>query len=104
MQQNNSPKRENLVRGQRAETSPVDDAINIPKEDPEAVVGSGVVTDCFRLNVRKEPNPDAEVLAVIDFLSDVTVDMNASTDAFYKVRTADGVDGFCMKKYIALRR
>lgn len=64
----------------------------------------GVVTDCLRLNVRKEPKADAEVVAIIDALSQVTVDMDKSTGEFCKVLTPAGVEGFCMKKYIALRR
>lgn len=64
----------------------------------------GVVTDCLRLNVRKEPEGDAPVVAVIDCLSQVTVDLEASTELFCKVRTPDGIEGFCMKKYIQLRR
>lgn len=64
----------------------------------------GVVTDCLRLNVRKEPDADAEVVAIIDALSQVTVDLENSTELFCKVRTAAGIEGFCMKKYIQLRR
>lgn len=64
----------------------------------------GVVTDCLRLNVRKEPEADAPVVAIIDCLSQVTVDVEASTELFCKVRTPDGIEGFCMKKYIQLRR
>lgn len=64
----------------------------------------GVVTDCLRLNVHKEPEADALVVAIIDCLSQVTVDVDASTELFCKVRTPDGIEGFCMKKYIQLRR
>lgn len=65
---------------------------------------SGVVTDCVKLNVRKEPSPDAEVVAVIELLSEVAVDMDASSEGFYKICTAAGIEGYCMKKYIALPR
>lgn len=64
----------------------------------------GVVTDCMRLYVRKEPSADGEVVTVIDCLSKVMVDIDASTDEFYKVCTASGAEGFCMRKYIALKR
>lgn len=78
---------------------PVDEATGIEK-----TMISGVVTDCLRLNVRKEPSPDGKVLAVIDTLSEVVVDINSPSETFYKVCTAAGIEGFCMKKYIALRR
>lgn len=65
---------------------------------------TGVVTDCLRLNVRQEPDRSAKVVTVIDCLSQVTVDPDGSAKDFYKVRTSDGIEGFCMKKYIQLRR
>lgn len=64
----------------------------------------GVVTDCMRLYVRKAPSTDGEVVTVIDCLSKVMVDIDSSTDEFYKVCTASGAEGFCMRKYIALKR
>ena len=93
-----SPKSE--IQGKRAEINPIDEAI--PSEIEKALV-SGVVTDCFSLNIRESPEPDAEVLAVILFLDEVRIDPSASTDEFYKVCTAAGVEGYCVKKYIASR-
>lgn len=87
--------------GLRVETNPVDEAA------PAEVMKNfafGVVTECVRLNVRKTPDPDGEVVSIIDCLTDVVVDLEDSTDEFYKISTAAGVEGFCMKKYIALRR
>ena len=60
----------------------------------------------------KQPVPDkpyigivtAKVVAIIDCLSQVDVDLDGSTKDFCKVRTPDGIEGFCMKKYIQLRR
>ena len=88
-------------RGLRTETHSVDEAA--PAEMMKSFA-AGVVIDCLKLNVRKEPSGDAEVLAIIDALSKVTVDMDASSGAFYKVCTAAGVEGFCMRKYIALKK
>lgn len=91
-------------RGLRTKCHPVDEAI--PSEVTEMIKNSvpGVVTDCLRLNVRDEASEDAEIVTIIDALSEVMVDIANSTDKFYKVCTAAGVEGFCMKKYIALRR
>lgn len=74
---------------------------------PETEVSAtkiGVVTDCIRLNVRKSPNIDAEVAAIIPALTEVIIDENESSDTFYKVCTSDGISGFCMKKFIATRK
>ena len=96
-------------RGLRAECHPVDDAA--PIEAKQELISatkkatiSGVVTDCVKLNVHKEPSPDAEVVAVIELLSEVAVDMDASSEGFYKICTVAGIEGYCMKKYIALPR
>lgn len=87
--------------GLRAKASPVDEAA------PAGMVknfASGVVTECVRLNVRKTPSADGEIAAIIDCLTSVVVDLESSTDEFYKISSANGIEGFCMKKYIALRR
>ena len=71
---------------------------------PIEETASGVVTDCLKLNVRKKPSADAEVLVTIDALSKVMVDMAESTNDFFKVVTETGIEGFCMRKYIALKK
>lgn len=64
---------------------------------------SGVVTDCMRLSVLEEPDDDSEVICRIDALSEVIVDESESTELFYKVCTSAGAEGFCPKKFIAIR-
>ena len=88
-------------RGLRAEAPMVDEAA--PAEVMKAFT-AGVVTDCMRLYVRKDPSPAGAVVPVLACLSKVMVDMKGSTDEFYKVCTASGAEGFCMRKYIALKR
>lgn len=70
----------------------------------EKVVESkrGVVANCFKLNVRSEPNPDSDVVCVIDPSTDLVIDDAASTEEFYKVCTASGAEGFCMKMFIRI--
>lgn len=87
--------------GLRAKGCPVDEAA--PAEVVKSFA-SGVVTECVRLNVRKTPSADGEIVSIIDCLTSVTVDLESSTDEFYKISAANGIEGFCMKKYIALRR
>lgn len=62
----------------------------------------GIVSGCNSLNIRKEPDRDAEVLCVETIKSIVAVDLYKSTNEWYAVCTKDGVDGFCMKQYITL--
>lgn len=62
----------------------------------------GIVTDCLRLNIRKEPNQNAKILCEVTAMSDLVIDEEESTKDFYKVSTSDGVKGFCMKRYVTV--
>ena len=64
----------------------------------------GVVSDCLRLNIRKEPKIHAEIACVVNLLTELTIDLDRSTGEWYSVRTESGVEGFCMKKFVAVRR
>lgn len=62
----------------------------------------GMVVDTKKLRVRKSPNTTAEVVCVIEEGSKVTIDLDQSTVGFYKVCTEAGVEGYCVKQYIAV--
>lgn len=70
-------------------------------EVPKAI--TGIVVDCAKLNVRKLPFTSADVRCVIKMGDKVVIDKDGSTDLFYKVCTATGVEGYCMCKYIEIR-
>lgn len=67
----------------------------------EPVIGK--VCDCKKLNIRKEPDGESEVLDVISNGSEIMIDESESTADFYKVYAESGVEGFCMKKYITVQ-
>lgn len=75
-----------------------------PKPEPvKSVVQKpvvGTVFNCSKLNVRSKPASDADIVAVLDVNSEVEIDMSRSAKDWYKVCTAAGVDGFCMRKFI----
>lgn len=73
-------------------------------EVTEPIKVYGVVTDCLRLNIRTEPNKEADVAMIVTCLDEVEVDLDASTDEWYAVCTVTGIEGFCMKKFIAIRQ
>lgn len=60
------------------------------------------VSDCERLNVRVNPDINAEIAFVISNGTKVQVDESRSTDEFYYICTEHGMEGFCMKKYISV--
>lgn len=64
----------------------------------------GVVTDCLKLNIRKEPNKDSEVIVVASCLDELRIDYVTSTDDWYAVCTVSGIEGFCMKKFVAVAK
>ena len=62
----------------------------------------GVVVNCARLNVRKDPEPKAEVLCTVDANHELMIDEANSTENFYKIYTAAGIEGYCVKYFIAI--
>lgn len=60
---------------------------------------SGHVTECVKLNVRKEPSPNAEVIGTVNRGDSLIIDPSPFGD-FYKVITPYGVEGYCMKKFV----
>ena len=71
----------------------------IPVEELTTIV-NGVVTNCLRLRLRKEPN--GTIISWLDAGDEVLVDTVQSTDEWYKVYTKDDLDGFCMKEFITI--
>lgn len=62
-----------------------------------------VVTDCLLLCLREKPTTNSLVLKELVALSEVEVDLKNSTDSFYKVKTEEGLEGYCMKNYLVLK-
>ena len=63
----------------------------------------GKVTNCQRLNVRKKPNKESEIQAVIQTGTEVTIDLTRSTRNWYNIRIVEsGVSGFCMSEYVSV--
>lgn len=86
-----------------AVTEPVEETPVAKPVKEEVKVKTGVVTGCAKLRVRKKPSTDASVLCELKAGTEVTVDNNGSTSDFYKVKTAAGAEGYCMKTYITLK-
>ena len=88
-----------------AESGAIETVKNITEEvketKPEPKIG--IVTDCIKLNVRKNPNPNAEIICEVSAATDLMIDEEQSTDIFYKVFTAAGVEGYCMKKFVTIK-
>lgn len=70
------------------------DTVTLPK------TVEGVVVDCLKLNVRAEPSADAEVICVLDVMTEIKIDFDKSTPEWFKVSTAIGAEGYCMRKFV----
>ena len=70
------------------------------KTQPEPVYG--VVHNCTKLNVRKQPSIDSEIVFILNEGSEVSIDEENSTEEWYSITHASGVEGFCMKQFVAM--
>ena len=71
----------------------------VSEEEPIDLFG-GIVTNCKLLNVREKPDKESKALCMIKKEDEVQIKMSESSDNWYKVVTATGIEGYCMKKYI----
>ena len=62
----------------------------------------GVVVNCMNLNTRKDPTQASRSLGIIGSDTVVTVCDEESVSGFYKVKTGDGIIGYCMSEFIKL--
>ena len=63
---------------------------------------SGKIFGYEKLYVRKEPSVDSEPVGIISINDDLAIDEHHSTDDFYKVYTSNGLEGYCVKKFIKI--
>ena len=71
-----------------------------PEVEARAGKLPGIVGNCARLNVRKEPNKMADVIAVLEAGSEVRLVSEKPVNGFYNVIAVDGREGYCMCDYI----
>lgn len=79
----------------------VGEAIAADMTPPPAPM-NGVVT-AGKLNIRKLPSPNGEVVAQVAQNTTLQIDTEASTAEWYKVYTPAGIDGYCMKKFVTIK-
>lgn len=97
------------VDGNEIAQSAVQYIQNDQAEDKEALDVSvepkkctGIVMNCFRLNVREKPSTESEVIHILNRKERVTVDLEETHSDWTKVYLPDGVEGYCMIDYIAI--
>lgn len=101
------------TRGKRKELDPIDE-VTIEQPVIDEVVSEvteepntdtfldGIVHNCVKLNVRKNPSIDSDVIAVINEQDKIKVkDVDTLSD-WYFIQLPNGKEGFSMKKYVAI--
>lgn len=79
-------------------TAKIEEPVEEVAPQPKPVIG--VVSGCSKLNIRKNPSPDSEILCAVNEGSKLLIDETTSTLEWYAVCTEAGFDGFCMKAYV----
>lgn len=91
------------MKTQDVEQTKVEQTVPEKKEDRTGSVERGIVVDCSKLNIRKEPKKDAHIVLIVDAGAELKViDSDKHKGDWYKVITANKVHGFCMKKYVKI--
>lgn len=99
-------KPETLVKEEKIEKPAQEEVIveaAVEESEQEDVMTTvGVVSNCERLRLRKLPNPNSQIICELNVGTKLEIDLDKSTIAFYKVCTETGVEGYCMKQYVAV--
>lgn len=81
----------------------VEEEVIVDEVVEETATSVGIVDCDTNLNVRKLPKKDAAVLCKLPNGTSVQVDLEKSTLEWYNVITPAGIEGFCMKNFIAIK-
>lgn len=79
------------------------DYVEIKTEAEPENYEMGKVVNCKKLNIRVAPDKTAAVVKEVEKGVELMIDPSDSTDDFYKVCTESGVEGYCMKLFVAVK-
>lgn len=85
------------------ETVVEESAVEEPIVEAPQNFAVATVVDCGSLNLREHPDTKAKVLSVLPKNTEVQVEITNAFDDWYHVCTATGLEGYCMKQYIAIK-
>lgn len=61
------------------------------------------VANCLRLHIHSEPSTDSEVVCKVRYSTELAIDLDSSTEDFYKIYTAIGAEGFCQRDLVTIK-
>lgn len=80
----------------------VDESQNEVVEEETNSNKIGKIFGYEKLYVRKDPSVDSEPVGIVTSNDDLAIDEYHSTDDFYKVYTSNGLEGYCVKKFVRI--
>ena len=103
----------NEVEESTNETEETTEEVTEEVTEPEVIVPSiennvenneviGKISGFEKLYVRKEASKDSEPVGIITSETVLTIDEENSTEDFYKVTTNEGLEGYCVKKFVKI--
>lgn len=75
-----------------------------PPLDEESLAPNMGYVKAKRLNIRKEPNIEAGIVCIVESGSELMIEKEGSTKEWFKVCTASGFEGYCMKKFVTVEK
>ena len=73
------------------------------KKEVDRIVSGFVADVVYKLNVREEPDIEANIIYEADAGNEFLIDIGKSTEDWFSVCNSCGIEGFCMKKYIIIK-
>lgn len=78
----------------------LDEVSEVSESIEETMIG---IVNCKKLNIRREPAKRSDnIIQVVNFNTELMVDISKSTSDWYKVYSVEGVEGYCMKDFVTL--
>lgn len=62
------------------------------------------VADCVRLHILSEPRSDADVVCKVRYLTELEIVKELPREGYFKVCTAAGVEGYCEKRLVKIKK
>lgn len=88
-------------------SAPEETQTNTPETEVTIDPVIGYVSNCEKLNIRRDPDTNAEILVVVNKDTKVEIDEDLSTDEFYSVTAYCPndvtVEGYAMKDFINIK-
>lgn len=78
-----------------------EEQIDTQDEVEETVLG--IINNCTKLYIREESSKESKPLGILEEGTEIIIDLDNSTEDFYKITTYNGIEGYCVKDYVKIK-